>query len=318
MSRLRTFLIASVALLAAPASAHAAVLTAAAGDPVGDSAGGAPVDIQHVSTSYDSDAGTWTLTLRLAGPASDTEWAMISTALSDAPCGVAGTGSAAIRASTKPSGTAVVGSVSSGQTTVGYESAERHVSADGREITLKVAAGALRGRSAGCLSLTLSHNRVLDVLQPTLTLAAGNSGAQQQPAQPPAGATTHPSGDPAQPGGGAAQPGGADQVQPPVIAFGASSKTLHARRDGTIRLYLFPFAQGVRGIARVRAGGVTIATARWSAPAHRRVALRLRISAAGRRFLRRHRRSTASLTVTAIDAGRRQAARSRITRLLAR
>src|SRR5919198_2144277 len=113
-TRLLAPLAAVATLLSVAAAAQAAPVSLSADDPA-DGVGGPSRDIAQVRTTFDPDAGRWTVTVRLQAPASSDAWAMVNATLwapgtSSASCTGGATNFASFRASTNPGSTGAYGS----------------------------------------------------------------------------------------------------------------------------------------------------------------------------------------------------------------
>ena len=319
---LRTTILALLAALLAAAPAAAAPISASATDPV-DATGGPSVDLEQVRSSFDSDAGAWSVTVRLYAAPSDTEWAMINAVLwgpSPDGDGCAGTELARSRASTKPSsgGSASAVSVSAtGDFTRAPAESRKTMGPGEREVTLSIADPALAGLQVRCVSVNLSHDAVLDTVAPPRF--GPNDGRvapppheiprQPLPPQPGAGGTPlDPTGPPTGP-----------SALPPAIRFPPGPVTLRVRRDGSVRVALRPFARAANGRIVLRSlRGAVLGAGPFSARAGRAVTVKVRLNRTALRALRRARgRQLVRLTATAVDAAQgRFAGRSMRVRLV--
>ena len=266
-----------VALLAA-APASAAPLTGETADG-GDGAGTAAQDVERAWTSFEPATGELRLELRLRAPATavDDGWAAVHGVLyaadparpgvcpSDATTAELGR----LEASTHPErGGVAFGPSARGSRTLGD---------DPRDLGFAVTAPELAGREAVCLRVTLSRNRPLDAV--TVMLRPG--------LVPPDG------GDPAEPA-----------LQPPVIVL-ASQRALKVGPAGRATLLLRGFRQAVSLSARGvrRPGGTTLIRGTRRVERNTPVALRLKLTRAGRRALARDRAFRIRLTVKAVAEG---------------
>jgi hypothetical protein len=193
-----------------------------------------------------------------------------------------------LRASTKPSAgdaSGLVGATSDGPQPDGsvgqsfYASTSRTVSDDQREITLQGTSPRLVGRTPGCVTLTMSHNTVIDRLD--------------SPAQFPASAPSTPTPPPPPSGGTTAPPPAA----PVTIALAPGTRTLSLR---TLKVTLQPFDVALTGSARLTGTYAhVLGNAEWKAAAGQPVTLRLKLTTVGKRWVRRHPRATVRLAVSA-------------------
>lgn len=271
--------LAAVLLTAAPAHAEP---VSAVGSDGRDGTGGAARDVEQVRSTFDADAGSWTVTVRLHAPAAEAAWGMVNLSLTapgaDGTCGAA---FATMRGSTRPASggvSATAGNRDDGQQPDGstgpsFASGTRTVSEDGRELTFAVAHPRLTGRVPACLGLTVTYeNETLDAAGARFAVPAGY--------------------EPPPPAGG---PGQAVRIRI------ASTRTLRLDRRGRATVFLRAFDMPLTGNARLRRGsrGPDLARAEWRASAGRVVRVRLRLTRAGRRYVRRRHDSVLRLTVGA-------------------
>lgn len=297
------------ATLASAAPAVAAPIVVTATDPV-DAKGGPSVDLEEVRSSYDAEDGAWSVTVRLYGGPSEAEWAMVNTRLTgpSSDGAACATELASMRASTKPgggNGTQLSVSVTGDFTREAAQSTKT-VGPGERELTLSAADPALAGLAVSCVTVTLSHNGVLDTVAPlrfppnTGRVAPPANEVPRQPLPPPPpGTGTGTPGDPS----GPTPPGVEAPGLPPTVVFAQSARRLRVHPDGSVRVTVLPFASRTSGrvVLRSRAGKV-LGAGPFSSPPRRTVSVKVRLSAVARRTLRRRGRLTARLTATARDA----------------
>ena len=285
-SRLPLAVLAATLLAAGPAHAADPVSTSA---PDGrEGTGGGARDIEQIRSDFDPGAGRWTLTVRLWEAASEAQWGMVNAHLRAAgPGGACGSGVGYLRGSTHPGSSGVSGTAGSADDGVqpdgsrgpSIATATRTLSADGRELTFVLDHPRLAGRTAACVFLTISYqNETLDSAGARFPVPAG-----YEPPPPP----------------------GAGPAGDAVAIRIASSRTLRVSRRNRVNVWLRAFDGPLTGNARVRRGGSgpDLARAEWRASAGKAVAVRLRLTRAGRRYVRRHRRSTGRLIVSARPTG---------------
>lgn len=97
-------------------------------------------------------------------------------------------------------------------------------------------------------------------------------------------------------GGGSTSGDGAGQPTPLTIRLAPKTTTLPA---ATLRFRLAAFPVAVTGTARLTTGRLTLARATWSAKAGHAPSIELRRTAAGRRWIRTHRRGQVRLAISA-------------------
>jgi hypothetical protein len=292
--------------LAHPAGALAAPVEGQADDRVGDGIGGPARDLEQARTAFDPAAGRWSVTLRLAAPASTTSWAMANVGLHQGGCpGQDGAEPfAGVRTSTRPGSNGAAGSAGTYADGVQPDGSQgpafltdvrKTVSADGRELTVEASHPRMVGRTATCLSVSLSYdNEQQDALDPTLRLAA--------PAGPGSGTGGGGAGDAGSPGGATGGPAGGPPTPPAAplrasaIALVRPAAVVRRDRSGARTVRLRAFDRALTGTATLRSprGGATLAKASWRAVAGRPVTVRLVPTTAGRRAPRR---TTVRLTV---------------------
>jgi hypothetical protein len=137
----------------------ALALTGAVDDPV-DGAGTPAQDIVHASSSFDSDAGSWSLTLRVREPVTSADVARVHGILyREDPA----------RPGICPSDdtTGELGRLEADT------DAPQSVSPDGRELTFTLTSPAFAGAQAVCATASLSKGHPLDVLDRPIILQAG-------------------------------------------------------------------------------------------------------------------------------------------------
>ena len=290
--------IALLAALLVVAPALAAPVETTGSDPL-DARGGPPVDLELARTSYDPAAGAWSLTVRLHGPASEEEWAMVNARLwgpSASREACSGVELADMRASTRPSGGGggrVTASVTGDFTRAAAESGKRPGPGE-RELTLSLADPALAGHRVSCVTVSLSHNDVLDTMAP-LDFAPNEGKVAPPPEDVPRPAPPPP--PPSPPDGDA----GSGTV---TIGFAQPARRIRVGADGTVRVTLLPFTRDVTGRVVIRSRrGAVLGVRRFSAAAWRTVNVEVRLKPAARRTVRRHGRVPARVTASARDSG---------------
>lgn len=143
----------------------ALALTGAVDDPV-DGAGTPAQDIVHASTSFDADAGTWSMTLRMRAPVAATDVARVHGILyREDPA--------------RP------GVCPSDDSTAELGRLEGDTQPGSSETTLSTTSAALVGARAVCASASLSKGHPLDVLDTPIILESGFTPPAQDPQDPP-------------------------------------------------------------------------------------------------------------------------------------
>lgn len=143
----------------------ALALTGAVDDPV-DGAGTAAQDIVHASTSFDADAGSWSLTLRMRAPIAAADVARVHGILyREDPA--------------RP------GVCPSDDSNAELGRLEGDTQPGGAETTLSTTSAAFAGARAVCASASLSKGHPLDVLDTPIILASGYTAPEQDPQDPP-------------------------------------------------------------------------------------------------------------------------------------
>ena len=286
MTAFRLLLAALAPALLAAAPAHAETVFATGAD-ARDGTGGDARDVEQIRSSFDAEAGRWTLTVRLFAPGSEERWAMVNAALhAPGEDGVCDETFSTVRASTRPSsgsaaataGSAADGPQPDGSQGPSFTSAPRAESSDGRELTLEVSHPRLAGRVPACVSLRMTYeNETLDTAGARFPVPAG-----YEPPPPSAGPTAR------------------------VAIRLASTRVLRVSRRNRMTAFLRAFDRDLTGTAwlRARVVGPTLARATWRARAGRVVRVRLALTRAGRRHVRRRPSSRVRLTVGArVPAG---------------
>ena len=281
---IRIVLLALLTALALAATASAAPVTGETADGA-DGAGTASQDVERAWASFDAATGELRLELTLRAPATaaDDGYAAVHGVLYTAdparpgvcPSDVTTAELGRLEASTHPTrGGVAFGPSARGSRTLGD---------DPRVLGYAVTASELVGRDAVCLRVALSRNRPLDAV--TVALAPG---------------VVPPDGDPSEPA-----------LQPPVIVL-AGRRPLRVGGDDRATLLLRGFRRSVslsaRGIRRP--GGPTLIRGARSVERNTPVALRLKLTRAGRRALARDPALRIRLTVEAVAAGAAPGART--------
>jgi hypothetical protein len=281
--RLAPLLAALLCVALAPA-AHAATAGGTAPDPTGDSTGGPGTDIVGATWDLDPQAGRLSVAITLAAPSTSSDWGEFNATFRDtSKPGCGGSGFAVVRGSSKSSsgsaqvGTAADGVQPDGSTGASIVPVASTRSEDGRTTTFVLTHQRLVGRSAGCVTLNISHNGVLDAL------SVPASGAP---------APTGPAPAPGSPGPTAGPPAPGTPAKPTLL----SSRTLRFRK-GVARVTIGGVPAGQHGRVRLAlAGGTTLALGRYQVTVVQ-VTARLTLTARGRAWLRRHRSGKATLIV---------------------
>lgn len=267
------------------AEARAAVYTGAATDPEGD-APGAGVDIVSASWTFDDAAGKVGIVVTLKAPPDDEHWGVFNASVRTACEG--GTEFATIRVNARPSGSgaASAGTYDDGVQPDGsqgpsYTSATNVKSDEGRTTTSEASHARLVGRKPGCVRINISHNGPLD----SITIPVDETTGEPTPPPPPSG----------EPGTPPANPG-APSVRPEDVRLGSGRRLTFKKERASVGLSGVAAGMTVRLSLRL-ADGTTIAGVLHRAQQTGAPLLRIKLTAKGRRHLRRHPRGKARLYV---------------------
>lgn len=268
--------------LAAP-SADAAVVTGSTTDPAGD-APAAGVDMTAAAWRFDDATGFVQIAVTLAAAPDVENWGVINAAVRTA-CD--GSTFATVRGNARTSSvSASVGSAEDGVQPDGSSgpstaSGFNEKSDEGRTTTMGTEHARLVGRSAGCVTITMTHNGTLDAMVVPMTAVTGTPA-------PPYAVPDRPS---------------AVTANPRDVRLGTGRRLRF--RKSRARLALTGLAAGMRTRLRLRLeNGTTLATGRYVARASHPALVTLKLTKKGRRWLRTHRRGgRARLTVRTTLAG---------------
>ena len=269
-----------LALVLAPA-AQAATFNAAADSPENPDRSPAQ-DIARVVSTLNADTGTWSVTVSLRGEPGPGTTGAVNAVLYPpaASCGsIPGDAAGYLRGNDSPGATDVSGTVIAGPRAPNGGYFKEHVPGSAT-VTLAMTDTAFVGYTPGCVTVTLTHNGVLDEVD-AVPYSAPNQSAPPLPPLPP----------PAPP----APPLPAN----PTIAFARPNARLNASKTGTVSIALKPFDRDVTGKLTVAdAKGHALGSKSYSAKADKVVTVKVRLNAATRRALARGRTLKVKLTAT--------------------
>ena len=276
-----------LAFAALTAPAGASVVGGATDDPLGDSSAGPGTDMIRAAWLFDSEAGRWTVSVTFAARPTDADYGIVNAQILDATAPGCGGAPFGVFRGTARTGSASAGAGSSadgvqpdGTTGPSYAIATNVKSDDGRTTTLDVSHPRLVGRTAACVTFTISNHGVKD------SAAVPAPGVPVTPAQPAAPGTPY--------------------AIPPTTRVDlrlTSSRTLRFRK-GAARLTFANAAAGMTSRLSLWVGKRRIAQGRFTAGAPVAVRTRLFLTRAGAAYLRRHRAGKAKLVVRTTLDGR--------------
>jgi hypothetical protein len=269
-----------LAVLASLALAPAALADTATSDSPRDPGLPASQDLSNVTSTIDPAAGTWTIAFTLYGAPSSSAWGNLNAALYTGPsqCADPQAEIASFQQTpTIPGDQSVFASVIPASDRQLRVPQSKSKAFDGDTITLSMTDSSLVGAAPTCVLATLSHNRVLDEVGPIPFAGA------------PAPAPT-PTPTPAPPG---------SPAPPPKLAVAVKSTHLRASSKGVVKVALKPFNQAASGVVTLREGGKQVGRASYRAKQGAGATVSIKLSAAARRSLKRHRSLSVTVTATA-------------------
>lgn len=274
-------------LLTFATDAHAAVSTGAATDSEGD-APSPKVDLASASWSFDDAAGRLGVVITLKDTPDAEHWGVHNVSLRTACEG--GSEFATIRLNARDSqggaasaGTSDDGVQPDGSRGPSFMDATNVKSDGGRTTTSETSHERLIGRKPGCMRVTISHNGPLD----SITVPVKETVGEPTPPPPPAPVTGTP--------GGPTNPN-PPTVRPEDVRLGSGRKL--AFKKGRTSVGLSGVAAGMTIRLSLRlANGTTIAGVLHRAEQAGAPLLRMKLTAKGRRHLRKQPRGKARLYV---------------------
>ena len=153
----------------------------------------------------------------------------------------------------------------------------RDPDAEANTVTLLATDSVLAGVRPGCVTVTISRGRPVDILA-----AIPFTGTRQ----PPIGG----------------EPSPTPQPTPPALRFTHTDARLTASRSGSVSIVLEPLAAGFTGTVRIdpaTGSGGALGTATYRAKADESIVVRVRLTSAARRTLARTGKLSVRLTATA-------------------
>lgn len=293
---------AALGLALVPTLAFAASWTGGADDPSGDSTQGPGTDIVKAAWGFDNETGKLTVVVTFAQKPSGEDWGVINAvARDDTAEGCGGAEFARFRGnnnSTSASlgaGTSADGVQPDGSTGPSYVSATNTKSDDGRTTTIEGQHARLVGRNAGCVTLNVSHNGVLDAVSMPATAIVGTPN-RNPGTTPPAYQVPGPAGDPRR------------------VRL-ASSKRIRFSK-GRARVVVIGASGGVTGKVRLLVGNLAVATGSFVSKDPVPVTVRLALTKKGKAWVRRHRKGGKARLTIRTELGTASAARTYRVRIV--
>jgi hypothetical protein len=256
-----------VALLAALAFAPAAQADTTSTDSPRDPGLPPSQDFSHVSSTFDPATGTWSVAYTFFGPPTAAAWgnlnAQIYTGASQ--CADYQAQIASFQETPTLPGDPAISGIVLPPPDRNVRPAERLVKTiDGNTFTLTMGDSSLIGATPTCVAAAISHRGFLDSVGPL----------------------AFPGAPPAKPGTRA-------------LAIAIKSARLNASKRGVVKIVLKPFDRSATGVITLRLRGKEIGRKAYRAKPGAAVRASVKLSAAARRSLKRHRTLPVGLTVTA-------------------
>jgi len=243
-------------------------------------------DFSHVSSTLDPVAGTWSVAFTFYGAPSSAAWGNLDAQLytGASQCADFQAEIASFQESPSiPGDQAISGSVIPPPDRMLRAAQGLTKTFDGNTITLSMTDPSLVGAPGTCVTAAITHRGFLDT-----------AGPLAFPSAPPPPPQPTPPGTP---------------PPPPALRVAIRSTHLTASSKGVVKVALKPFNQAASGVVTLREGGKQIGRSTYKAKQGAAVTVPVKLSAAARRSLKRHRSLSVTLTATA-SAGSQVATRA--------